>query len=385
MNRKWKIGDRIAERYEILNIMSGGMGVIYKCFDHKLRQILAAKTFRDDFVSSRTIDSIIKQFIMEGKIWISLSWHKNIVIAKFIEVVDDRPFIFLEYVSGGTLRGLLTKKNAHIDLIQMLELSIQICTGMDHVSKAGVVHGDLKPENIMLTENNDAKITDFGIAKALGCRYFLEPTDDRTIPFAGTPYYASPEQFTHFNYTDTMSDIYACGVMMYEMFARELPFRKRRIVEIMEEKIIKRSWPRLKDLNNDVSEELEQLVQRCLEVNPKKRPSTFEDILSELQLIYYDYTQKRYKLQKDVKTEKAWDLNNRGYSLYNIGYAQESIRCFDEALKITPEIPELWLNKSKALEALGRYKEAAICLNRAIKIDPYIIQNKNQKELIINK
>jgi len=384
MGSKWKIGDKILERYEIVDIMFGGMGVVYQCYDHKVRQTVAAKTFRDDFINSQNMDTIIKQFIMEGKTWISLGWHKNIVSAKFIEIIDGRPYIFLEYVNGGSLRRFLSK-NTRIDLIQMLELSIQICSGMDHVSKAGVVHGDLKPENIMLTETFDAKITDFGIARALGKKYLLESTEDDTFSFSGTSYYASPEQFTHFSYTDIASDIYACGVMMYEMFTGKLPFRKRRLVEIMEEKIIERSWPRLKNLNTDVSKKLDQLVLRCLEVAPHNRHGTFMDILSELQLIYYNYTHKRYRLQKNVRTEKAWDLNNRGYSLYNIGYAQEALRCFDEALEIMPEIPEVWLNKSKVLETLGRYKEAEVCLNHAITIDPSIVLKKSQKELVASE
>jgi len=164
MHSNWQIGDRILDRWEIYRIMKGGMGIVYVVYDHQRREPLAAKTFRDEVFQRDP--TIAKRFSQEAYIWINLDRHENVTQARFVETVEGKPMLFLEYVSGGDLSGWIGTPCLTSDLPRILLFAIQFCDGMAHAHSKGIkVHRDVKPQNCLVTENYRLKVTDFGLAK----------------------------------------------------------------------------------------------------------------------------------------------------------------------------------------------------------------------------
>ena len=152
MVKNWQIGDCLHDRWEIHNIMRGGMGVIYVVYDHEWQTVFAAKTFRDEvFARSRLI---AEHFHKEALIWINLDAHPNIAEARFVQDIQGKPFLFLEYVSGGDLSGWIGTPRLTEDLPQVLRFAIQFCDGMTHALAKGIkAHRDIKPQNCLITQD----------------------------------------------------------------------------------------------------------------------------------------------------------------------------------------------------------------------------------------
>lgn len=245
----WKVGNRIQNRYEIFQILGGpgksGMGIVYVCYDDTLREPVAIKTFQDKFLRTR---ASIERFKLESEVWVRLENHHNIVRAKYVDEIEGRPYIFLEYIFGddqygSDLSGWIRGHGLTLPLT--LNFAIQFCHGMIHANRkfneAGklFVHRDIKPSNIMITRDRVVKITDFGLVKV-----FAETGDDITpVKFGddsymrlsiiksgnicGTLPYMSPEQCRGDIDIDTRSDIYSFGCVLYEMLTGRYVFNVR--------------------------------------------------------------------------------------------------------------------------------------------------------------
>jgi serine/threonine protein kinase len=160
-------GDRIGGRYQVHQALSGGMGEVYLCRDLEKNYPLALKTFQRRFLTNMTIRDLFKQ---EVATWVALEKHPHVVQCIYMDMLDNRPFMFLEWVAGdeqhGTdLRGWL--RHNPLDLRPALQFSLDICSGLTHAQEKvpGIVHRDLKPENILVAQGEVAKITDFGLAQ----------------------------------------------------------------------------------------------------------------------------------------------------------------------------------------------------------------------------
>lgn len=164
MTSERRIGDWIGNRYEIFDIHTGGMGLVYVVYDHQGepgQRVLALKTLRDEFLrDSRRIS----RFVTECRTWVRLDRHPNIVRAHSVQIIDGRPFIVLELVTGGSLRRWIG--SPRLDLPTILRFGIQFCLAMEHALRKGLhCHRDIKPENLLITEGGTLKVTDFGLAK----------------------------------------------------------------------------------------------------------------------------------------------------------------------------------------------------------------------------
>ena len=192
MSTNWQIGDFLPDqgddRWEIQKILEGGMGIIYVVYDQEWQLVFAAKTFRDEiFIRNPQIANRFKQ---EALAWINLDKHLNIVQARFLEPIEGKLYLFLEYAWGGDIDGLRTgigriymKKKGYPtsdlgsrigtpylteDMPQVLRLAIQFCDGMTHALSKGIkAHRDIKPKNCLITADNVLKVTDFGLAKVV--------------------------------------------------------------------------------------------------------------------------------------------------------------------------------------------------------------------------
>ena len=208
------IGKKLDGRYEIKEIIGvGGMAVVYKAYDSIEDRIVAVKILKEEFVSN---EEFTRRFKNESKAIAVLS-HPNIVKVFDVSFGDLIQYIVMEYIDGITLKELIEKQGS-LRWKDAVYFTIQILKGLQHAHDKGIVHRDVKPQNIMVLSDGTIKVTDFGIAR-------FARSEQRTITdkAIGSVHYISPEQ-ARGEMTDEKADIYSVGVMLYEMLTGQLPF-----------------------------------------------------------------------------------------------------------------------------------------------------------------
>ena len=368
---KWKKGDKIANRYEIYNIVCGEIGIVYICYDHEDKIPIVLKTIQDKYLFSEEMQELLEK---EALVWINLGKYPYIVRALSVEKLEGRLFILLEYIPPALQRrNTLTYYLGNLNFIQILKFSIQFCYGMEYAYSKGIdAHRNIKPDNLMITHNKILKITDFGLAKALqeiqfkedivsiGERAGISIFQSKGKKVCGTLPYMAPEQFD--GYADRRSDIYSFGILLYQMLANgKLPFIGSSPQEY--EKLHKYEKVPF------ITSPLFQVVQRCLEKSPDERYQDFISIREELQNLLLKETGEKI-IPPDREELEGLELNIKGVALGDLGRYEEEILCYDKALQIDPKFVEAWYNKGVVLGYLDRYEEAILCFDKALQIDP---------------
>lgn len=262
-------------RFEIIEeINRGNMGVVYKAKDKSLEDIVALKVL-NSFLASDA--SSVRRFKTEARAAKKLS-HTNIVRIHDFYESPTKKFISMEYIEGKDLKTLI-KDNNNISEQAIVEYWLQIAKALGYAHKLGVIHRDIKPANIMINQNNEVKITDFGIAKIMLAN---EKTKTGT-QVMGTPLYMSPEQIQGIE-LDGRSDIYSCGVMMYELISGEAPFSAGNV----EYQHVNIKPPAI--YNTKASEEFKRIIMKCLEKEPEKRYQNADELIHDLENLYNNYT-----------------------------------------------------------------------------------------------
>lgn len=263
------IGETVSH-YKILERIGGGsMGIVYEARDTRLNRNVALKFLPPAF----TKDSEAKQrFIHEAQAASSLD-HPNIyTIHEIDETSDGRLFICMTRYAGKSLKDIL---DAHeLSLSESVDIAVQIARGLSKAHKNGIVHQDIKPANVLITEDGIAKIVDFGIARMTGQNI------SQTGSMVGTAAYMSPEQASG-EMVDERSDIWSLGVVLYEMLAGEMPFQGQYEQAIIYS-IINQDPEPVGQKRPEVPEELERIVERSLQKNPLERYQQIEDMLNDL-------------------------------------------------------------------------------------------------------
>ncbi len=290
-------GQKINDRYEIIRaIGEGGMANVYLGYDAILDRNVAIKVLRGDLSND---EKFVRRFQREALSASSLA-HPNIVEMYDVGEDDGVYYIVMEYVEGKTLKQLL-KKRGTLTLSEAIDIMSQLTDGMAHAHDSYIIHRDLKPQNIMIKDDGQIKITDFGIAMALNSTQLTQ-----TNSVMGSVHYLPPEQASGKGST-IKSDIYSMGIIFYELLSGSLPFRGDNAVEIAL-KHMRDPLPSLRDDNPSMPQSIENIIRRSTAKNPKNRydsaRSMHEDLLTALDDERMDEEIYQYKYSENENDGK---------------------------------------------------------------------------------
>ena len=294
-------GKTLGNRYEIIEkIGNGGMATVYKATDMVLKRNVAVKVLRDEFT---TDEEFIKRFETEAQSAARLV-HPNIVSIYDVGVDNDVYYIVMELIQGKTLKEIIVEEGGPLPWKWSVNVAIQIASALEMAHKNNIIHRDIKPHNIMITEDGIAKVTDFGIAKAVS---------NSTITAFGTAigsvHYFSPEH-ARGGYTDARSDIYSLGVVLYEMITGKVPFDADTPVSIALKHMQEEPVPPI-ELNPNLPEAVNKIILKTLKKDPMLRYQTATELLQDLRMalknpsgefveeIEYDPTAKTQRISTD--------------------------------------------------------------------------------------
>lgn len=265
------IGKMLDERYEILEVIGeGGMAVVYRALDHRLNRYVAVKIMRDEMAAD---EEFRRRFCTESHAVAMLS-HPNIVAVYDVSHNDNVEYIVMELVDGITLKQYMDRKGV-VAWKEVVHFTKQISKALAHAHERGIIHRDIKPQNIMLLRDGTIKVGDFGIAALENEVY------ENNGEAIGSIHYIAPEQ-ARGECPDARSDIYSLGVVMYEMLTGELPFVGNTLGEIAVQHMnAKPVLPR--DKNPDVPLELERITLKAMNADLNQRYQSVNELLGDLE------------------------------------------------------------------------------------------------------
>ncbi len=266
------VGKRLDGRYEMRELIGvGGMAYVYKAFDCVDNRTVAVKILRDEFLTN---EEFTRRFRNESKA-IAILNHPNIVKVLDVGFGQHLQYIVMEYIDGITLKEYLDQRK-DIRWKEAVHFAVQILRALQHAHDKGIVHRDIKPQNIMLLSDGTIKVTDFGIARLSRSEMRVTMDSKKAI---GTVHYISPEQ-ARGEITDEKTDLYAVGVVLYEMLTGRLPFEADNAVSVaIMQMQSEPTMPRL--INEDIPEGLEQITIKAMQKNADKRYQSAAEMLSD--------------------------------------------------------------------------------------------------------
>lgn len=267
------IGKRLEGRYLIQSLVGvGGMANVYRGVDEKTGNAIAVKVLKEEFLDN---EELVRRFKNESKA-ISILDHPNIVKVYDVSVTDRLQYIVMEYVDGITLKEYLKQRGGALTWKETVHFATQVLGALQHAHSKGIIHRDVKPQNIMLLADGSIKMMDFGIARF--SRAQSQTVSDKAI---GSVHYISPEQAKG-DKTDARTDIYSVGVMLYEMLSGRLPFDGDGAVSIAIMQISDKAKP-LAQVAPNVPEGLRQITEKAMEKDPAKRYQSAQEMLNAIE------------------------------------------------------------------------------------------------------
>lgn len=289
------VGKRLDGRYEVQEIIGvGGMSVVYKAYDNVDDRIVAIKILKDEFLNN---EEFKRRFKNESKA-IALLSHENIVRVYDVNFGEKLQYIVMEYIDGITLKEYINKQNS-ITWNDAVYFMTQILRAVQHAHDKGIVHRDIKPQNIILLPNGTLKVTDFGIA-----RFSRSETKTLTEQAIGSVHYIAPEQAKG-EQTDERADIYSMGVVLYEMLAGKVPFDSENAVSVALMQV-QANAEKLTQINPNIPKGLEQICVHAMQKNPDDRYQSATEMLLDIEeIIKNPNTVFNYASNTDSQTKSV--------------------------------------------------------------------------------
>ncbi len=267
------VGEVLSGRYELEELIgAGGMSSVYRAHDQLLDRKVALKVLHQQYTGD---EEYVERFRREARSVATLS-HPNIVTVIDRGEHGDRQFIVFEYVEGENLKRLIERRGP-APVSTALELAMQIARGLSFAHQQGLIHRDVKPQNVLMNGDGQAKVTDFGIARSLDVKHGMTQTG--TV--LGTSDYIAPEQ-AQGQRVDEHTDVYSLGVVLYEMLLNEVPFPGENFVAVAM-RHINEEPPSIRDKRPDVPVRVEAAVHRAMAKDPEARFQTMAEFCAELE------------------------------------------------------------------------------------------------------
>jgi tetratricopeptide (TPR) repeat protein len=356
----WNVGDVLFGWYAIDAIRTGGFGIVYLCRHTETGEGQAIKTV---LLNPLAAPHIRESMINEARLWAALPSHSNIVACDFVQtgVLDKRLWIGMERVEGDPLRGVTLRDwlqrgpIAHDDAIRFIG---GICEAMHHVAASRLVHGDLKPANILITGTGFAKVADFGLARPV-----YEMAEGGVLTLAGTPGYMSPESWIATTSTASSRDVYAFGVIVWEILTSRHPFAGHAQDIRLAHVVTPPADPRT--VNPSADPLLSQIAIECLSKVSETRPS-FAALLQRLQDAFPTAQWSDRRTRPSIGIEC-----NRISALITLGNLPEAERCLDALLARDDAGGHVLIHAQRVqlFKALGRLPDAHDSLRRLAEMD----------------
>jgi serine/threonine protein kinase len=338
----WAPGDTILNRYLIEQVMSGSMGNIYISEHLGWKIKVAIKAPRPEVLADR---EGMRRILKEANSWVRMGMHPNVASCFYVLGINKIPHLFIEFIDGGNLSDWI-KAGRCRNLRTALSLAIQFCHGMEFTHQRGIIHRDIKPQNILITKNSLLKITDFGILLAHGETENgdgqipgADTTDhEATIGFRGTLGYASPEQLRNAHSVDLRTDIFSFGLCLWVMLCGKKPFTNNAL-----EHKIPTPTPVAPDVKFPAV--LKDILRKSVAYNPDDRYANFSEMRAALNEAYTAAfnTACPYAELSNIDL-RADSLNNRAVSLFELGETGEAAACLSKTLEINEMLPEAVYN-----------------------------------------
>lgn len=388
-------GQIVDGRLEILNLIGyGGQGVVLKVKHLEWDRYLALKLPLPEVVKSPVNR---ERYLQEAEVWIRMGVHPHVVRCWFVQSISGLPGLFLDLVPGGSLEDRIKEGEFHqADWAKVLHIMLQVTEGLTHSHSMGVVHRDLKPENILMHSDGSYCLTDFGLVKG-----FDDPNRDPEDPdqtsatdssvtgtgqFVGTPRYGAPEQWDKALKITPATDIYALGVILYELCAGRRPFDKpgeNPDPITLIHRHLKDPPPDPRTFRADIPDALAEVILHCLAKNSQHRPQSSEQMVEILGgLLKHLCGEDYYRPSPVPGGEKPDLLNNAAVSLYSLGKVDKARELLRRGLLLQAGHPECLYNlvqldrrdgKITAGESLrilrranAKYQMALLCLEEGL-------------------
>lgn len=265
-------GTTIGSRYEIVHLLGqGGMGAVYQANDRELERQVAIKIVRSDMAANPEILRRFKQELILAR----QITHKNVIRIFDLGQADGFKFITMEYIEGENLQSILRRKKK-MEPAEAANIMAQVCRALEAAHAEGVIHRDLKPQNIMVDKSGRAYVMDFGIARSM-----LSAGMTQTGALIGTPDYMSPEQAKGMS-LDARSDLFSAGIIFYELLSGQTPFDADTTMGKLWKRTNEPARP-LDQLDKTIPAALSNIVRKCLEIDPQKRYANAAELLQHIE------------------------------------------------------------------------------------------------------
>ncbi|MCA9790566.1 MAG: protein kinase [Candidatus Eremiobacteraeota bacterium] len=341
----WRPGTVLDGLYEVKGIIGiGGMGAVVRVGHLEWNLDMAVKVPLPQMMKNPVHR---EGFLREAQTWIDLGAHPNIVQCWYVREYLGVPALFLDYLTGGSLKDWIDQGYVRPgEWAKILDLIIQSADGLTHAHRYGVIHRDVKPANLLVRGDDRVCVTDFGIVKTVTSAEAGAKLEGALL---GTPDYGAPEQWITGATIGPAIDIYALGVVLFELCVGRIPFQTEKPQDGIG--MIQHHWntpvPAPRSLREDVPGPLNDLILACLSKQPEGRPPTAQALREELTNVYRQITGADYPRPEPVEgVQRADSLNNRAVSLYNLNKTEEALESWNEAANLDGQHHETVFNRS---------------------------------------